>query len=565
MALTVPNDAQVALDWAWEQYEPFFQHLTQQSLDSTNLENWMQGWSQINDLLHEVFARLSIATTADTTDTVAETRFRTFLSEIFPKAMSADQELKTKLIESGLEPEGFAVQLRDLRAEAELFREANLPLQTEERTLGNDYSRIIGGQTVEWEGEELTLTQLLPIYQRPDRVAREQAWRLASDRQLADRESINTIWQKLYDLRVQMAANADMPDYRSYAWKLRGRFDYSPDDCMRFHEAIEAAVVPAAKRIYERRRERLGLSTLRPWDTEARMPGEPILKPFETIDEFESRAELVFTNVDSELGGQFGIMRREGLLDMPNRKGKGPGAYCSNFPVAGRPFIFMNAVGIGSDVRTLLHEAGHAFHNFATYHLPYNQQRHAPIEFCEVASMAMELLAAPYLRANHGGYYDDADYQRARSEHLEGIILFWPYMAVVDGFQHWAYTNPEAGRDPAECDAAWGRLWNRFMGGVDWSGLEAERVTGWHRKQHIYRYPFYYVEYGLAQLGAVQVWRNSLNDQAGALSAYRHALSLGATATLPDLFTAAGAKFAFDTETMQSAIDLIEEQLGLLV
>jgi oligoendopeptidase F len=270
----------------------------------------------------------------------------------------------------------------------------------------------------------------------------------------------------------------------------------------------------------------------------------------------------VLGRVDEELGEYFATMRREGLLDLDNRKGKAPGGYCTSFPAVQRPFIFMNAVGLAGDVRTLLHEAGHAFHVFESRPLPYHQQRSVPMEFAEVASMAMELLAAPYLHRGDGGFYDEADYARARVEHLEGILAFWPYMAVVDGFQHWAYANPEAGVDPAACDAAWDGLWARFMGAIDWSGLDAERVTGWHRKQHIFRAPFYYVEYGMAQLGAVQVWRNALADQAGALAAYRRALALGGTATLPELFAAAGARFAFDTATVQEAVDLIEQTIA---
>jgi oligoendopeptidase F len=303
---------------------------------------------------------------------------------------------------------------------------------------------------------------------------------------------------------------------------------------------------------------------LRPWDTHARAPHEAPLRPFGDGAELAERGEAVLTRVDGELGGHFATLRREGFLDLDNRKGKAPGGYCAYFPVARRPFIFMNAVGLPGDVRTLLHEAGHAFHDFEMARLPYHQQRDAPIEFAEVASMAMELLAAPYLRRSDGGYYDQAEYARARIEHLEGILTFWPYMAVVDGFQHWAYTNPEAAADPAACDAAWDRLWGRFMHGVDWSGLDAERMTGWHRKQHIYRYPFYYVEYGLAQLGAVQVWRNALSDQAGAVAAYRRALALGGTATLPDLFQAAGARFAFDAGALREAVELIEGTIGAL-
>lgn len=566
MSLALPATTEATLAWSWEQWRPAFDALRSTPPTATTLASWMADWTSLSNLFGETYARLAVATTCDTTDAEAEARFRSFIGEVYPQAMAADQELKQALLASGLSPAGFEVPMRDLRSEAALFREANLPLISEERRLGNEYNKLIGAQTISWEGQELTVPQTAPLLQSPDRASREAVWRLAATRQLADREPINGLWRQFLALRRAMAANAGLPDYRSYAWQLRKRFDYTPDDCLQFHEAIEAAAVPAAARVYARRAAKLGLPRLRPWDTEGKPATEAPLRPFAGGEELAARGEAVLGRVDEELGEYFATMRREGLLDLDNRKGKAPGGYCTAFPTARRPFIFMNAVGLAGDVRTLLHEAGHAFHVFETSGLPYHQQQDVPIEFAEVASMAMELLAAPYLRRSDGGYYaDEAAYARARVEHLEGILTFWPYMAVVDGFQHWAYTNPEAADDPAACDGAWGALWDRFMGAIDWSGLEDERVTGWHRKQHIFRYSFYYVEYGLAQLGAVQVWRNALADQAGAVAAYRRALALGGTATLPALFAAAGARFAFDVTTLQQAVDLIEgtlEELG---
>jgi oligoendopeptidase F len=254
-------------------------------------------------------------------------------------------------------------------------------------------------------------------------------------------------------------------------------------------------------------------------------------------------------------------MRAESLLDLDNRKGKAPGGYCAELAVERKPFIFMNAVGLHDDVQTLLHEAGHAFHVFEAARLPYHQQLEYGMEIAEVASMSMELLAAPHLTRDAGGYFSREEAARARVEHLEGIVLFWPYMAVVDGFQHWVYEHPDDARRPANCDATWDTLWQRFMPVVDWSGLEDQRRTGWQRKLHIFQLPFYYVEYGLAQLGAVQVWRNSLADPAHAVADYRRALAMGATATLPDLFAAAGARFAFDAGTLSEAVQLVERTI----
>jgi oligoendopeptidase F len=257
-------------------------------------------------------------------------------------------------------------------------------------------------------------------------------------------------------------------------------------------------------------------------------------------------------------------MRRDGLLDLANRKGKAPGGYCTGFALQNVPFIFMNAVGLHDDVQTLLHEAGHAFHVYETRHLPYYHQTYYTMEIAEVASMSMELLAAPFLTTDKGGYYNKQDAARARIEHLEGMLVFWPYMAVVDAFQHWVYTHQQDALNPVNCDAKWGELWSRFKPGVDWSGLEDVRVTGWHRKLHIFHLPFYYVDYGLAQLGAAQVWANSLTDAPGAVAAYRKALALGGTVPLPEFFKTAGAKFTFDADTLRRVVDLIEAQIHQL-
>ncbi len=387
---------------------------------------------------------------------------------------------------------------------------------------------------------------------------------------LEDRPAINDLWARFMDLRGKLAANAQLltsgglPDYRAYRWQQLLRLSYTPQDCYRFQEAIEAAAVPAAGRIYERRRRRLGLDRLRPWDLGIDPLGRPPLRPFHSVDEMVAKVASIFQKVDPQLGEYFEIMRGEGLLDLDNRKGKAPGGYCIDFPAVRHPFIFMNAVGIHDDVQTILHEAGHAFHVFETARLPYHHQLQVGLEMMEVASMSMELLAAPYLFSGQGGFYTKKAAARARIEHLSQTILFWPYMAVVDAFQHWAYQNHDRASDPANCDAKWAELWARFMPGVDWNGLEQEMATGWQRKLHIHQIPFYYIEYGLAALGALQVWRSALRDQAAAVSAYRHALSLGGTRPLPELYKAAGAKFSFDTDTLSEAIELAEEKIGEL-
>lgn len=566
MFSTLPNSAQEFMHWPWSQIEPYYQELLDRPLDAQTGTQWLSDWTRLIDLLSEKHARLSVATTLNTTDKAAETRYNEFLDGIHQASQTMNQKLKEKLLASGLTPEGFAIQLRKMHSEAALFRTENLPLLSEETKLGAEYNRIVGAQTVTWEGEELTVQQLRKVLHSPNRQERERAWKLAAARWQQDRPALNQVWIKMMNLRRKLAANASLPDYRAYRWQQLLRLDYTPENCQEFQQAIEQVAVPAASRLYEAYRQSLGVASVRPWDLDLdRIPmHSPALPPYGDTATLEEKAEAIFSRLDAQLGAYFHTMRQEKLLDLENRKGKAPGAYCTSYPAARRPYIFMNAVGLHDDIRTILHESGHAFHGFERFKLPYAQQRLSGMEFNEVASMAMELLAAPFVAVRQGGFYEDTSYRRFRIAHLEQVLTFWPYMAVVDAFQHWVYTHHDQACNPDNCDAAWMDLWQRFMPGVDWSGLEAETMTGWHRKQHIFRSPFYYVEYGLAQLGAVQIWRNALQDPARALVQYRYALSLGGTADLTGLYQAAGVKFAFDPTTLGEAVRLIEDTIAAL-
>jgi oligoendopeptidase F len=560
----LPQTPQEFLNLTWAQLEPYYRDLVGAPVNQGTVEGWLSDWSELSRMVDEIFDRLYVSITVNTSDELAESHYENFLDEIRPRADEANQKLKQKLLASGLEPVGFEVPLRNMRAEVELFRQDNLKLLSEESKQSAEYSRIVGAQSVNWEGRELTIPQLQTIYQDADRSKRERAWRLGMERQLQDRQAISALWAQLLERRGQLAANAGLPGYRDYRWQQLLRFDYSPQDCFRFHQAIEEVVVPAAQKIYEKRRQRLGVASLRPWDLYVDPFNEPPLAPFQSIQELEDTSTRIFHRVDSQFGAYFENLRQEGLLDLENRKDKAPGAYAIGFDLTRKPFVFANAVGIHDDVLTVLHEAGHAFHHFEASRLPYFHQLKIPMEFNEVASMSMELLAAPYLAAEAGGFYNARDSSRARIDHLERLIMFWPYMAVVDAFQHWVYENLQEACDPDNCDAAWGALWDRFMRGVDWSGLEAEKAAGWQRKVHIHEDPFYYIEYGLAQLGALQVWSNALQDQAGATAAYRRALALGGTVTLPELYAAAGARFAFDSGVLREMIDLAEQTIERL-
>ena len=571
MLKNLPATPAALIAWTWPEIEPYYQELASRSINTTNGEAWLADWSSIGERIEELYARLSVATSINTVDREADERMNRFLDSIYPNVMAAEQKLKEKLLASQIKPKGFEIPLRNMGAEADLFRSANLPLLAEQQKLAIQYDKIYGAQTVNWEGEEITLTRLVMNFQQPDRQRREKAWKLKAKRQLADVPAINELWVKFMDVRARIAKNTGMPSYREYAWKQKLRFDYTPEDCKSFTSAIEQVVVPAATRIYEKRKKSLGLDSLRPWDLvdgwynrPTLSAGAPTLKPFASIDELKRGISTIFHKVDPVLGSYFDTMLVEGLTDLANRKNKAPGAYCTSYTSIRKPFVFVNAVGVHDDVMTTLHESGHAFHVFETARIPYIQQLAVPMEFAEVASMGMELLASPYLTKQSGGFYSESEAARARIEHLEGMVLFWPFMAVVDSFQQWVYENPDVGADPTACNAKWGELWDRFLPGVDWSGLEEVKVTGWHRKLHIHQLPFYYVEYGLAQLGAAQIFGNALKDQAEAVAAYRKALALGGTVTLPQLFATAGAKFAFDTAILKYATGLMEQVIGEL-
>ncbi|MGB7338529.1 MAG: M3 family oligoendopeptidase, partial [Phototrophicaceae bacterium] len=558
---SLPSDYTVALDWGWDDWKPYFDALLEGDLSADSIDTWLKNRDKVGRLMWEVGSRINVATTLDTTDDVASNRLRKFMSEVNPNAQRVNFQLDKQLVASGLAPDSIKIPLRNTEASIKLFNEDNLPLISQLSDLGQRYNKIAGAQTVMWDGEEKTISQVSPLLKSTDRDVREKVYHLVQDRLKQDREAHNEIWREYMDVRKQMYQNLGLDNFRQYAWLSRNRHDYTPEDAIEFTEAIAEVVVPATERLNNIKREKLGYETLKPWDAAVDADGRDPLKAYETIQEFIDKTEQVFEKVDPELGAYFSTMKNEGLLDLENRKGKGPGGYCTYFPLAERPFIFMNAVGFDSDVRTLLHEAGHAFHGFSRGETQYLMQRQSPMEFNEVASMAMELLASPYVTEDQGGYFTQEEAARYQLDHLRGILSFWPYMAVVVAFQHWIYTHHEAATNPDNCDKKWLELWHKYMKGVDYSGYEDDIKNRWRRQLHIFVVPFYYIEYGVAQLGSVQVWANALKDQQAALDQYRAALALGGTVTLPELYETAGAKLSFDAKTLGEAVDLIENTM----
>jgi oligoendopeptidase F len=547
----------------WDEIAPYFEELTTCPLDRASAGAWLQTWSNLESALREAASLASIAYTTDTGSGAKEAANLRFTSEIGPRVSEQQVRLSRRLLDLGYERDDLTTTLRRMRNQRDLFREENVPLMQAEAKLNSEYNKITGGLTVNWEGEEVPIPRLQPFLQSTDRAVRERAFRLGASAYREKHDALADLFDRMYAVRTVIARNAGFANYRDYIHQAKNRFDYTPADCEQFHAAVEQTVVPAVARLSARRKEQMGLDTLRPWDMDVDPEGRPPLKPFDDVGTLISQAETVFQRLDPTLGGYFTQMADEHLLDLDSRKGKRPGGYCTSLPYRGRPFIFMNAVGVARDVETLLHESGHAFHNVEAQVQPLIFQRHPGSEMAEVASMSMELLTAPYLAKQDGGYYSEADARRARIEHLEGVLQVFPHIASVDAFQHWLYTSGD-GHDRSARDQAWLTIRSRFEQGVDWSGLEAERIARWYRQLHIFLYPFYYIEYGIAQLGALQVWRNSLTDQGEALAAYRRALALGGTKPLPALFEAAGARLAFDAETMGGLVTLIEEQIAAL-
>ncbi|MCC6484573.1 MAG: M3 family oligoendopeptidase [Armatimonadetes bacterium] len=558
----VPADADLS---SWDTIESLYDRLEEQAAQASTLElfqKWICNHEEMGAALDEQSTRLYIAMTCHTDSEEAKEAYLRFVEQIEPRIKPREFKLSQIYVQhplrSQLPTPRYEIYDRYARLHVELFREENVPLQTEEAKLEQQYQELSGSLTVSFRSEEMTLTQMGKFLEEPDRALRQEVWELVSARRLQERERFEEIFDQLVKIREQIAHNAGFENYRDYAFKAKARFDYTPQDCLSFHEAVERSIMPAVRKLQAERRGQMNVGALRPWDMAVDPLNRPALKPFENVGELVSKTQAIFERLDGGLSRGFGKMRDLHLLDLDNRKGKAPGGYQSTLSEARLPFIFMNAVGVQRDVETMLHESGHAFHALATQDEDLFTYRHAPLEFCEVASMSMELLGSEFLEE----FYPRDEADRARKTHLEGIISFFPWMATVDAFQHWIYTHPGHSRE--ERTRAFEELMNRFGGDVDYSGYEEARANLWHRQLHIFLSPFYYVEYGIAQLGALQVWRNSRQDKVKALRDYQTALELGGSRPLPDLFERAGCQFRFDTETIEPLMRLIAQQLDHL-
>jgi oligoendopeptidase F len=549
----------------WDEIEPLFNLLEERVtkvVSASELERWLLDWGELSAALDEESSKRYIAMTCHTDNSEAERAYLEFIEKIEPSLKPRQFKLEQLYLSHPFRPQlpraRYEVLDKHTQVHVELFRDENVPLETEEAKLSQQYQKLSGSLTVQFRGEEKTLVQMGRYLEEPDRSLREEAWTVVARRRLQEAEKFEDIFDQLVKLREQIARNASFNNYRDYAFRARARFDYGPDDCYKFHDAIEEEIMPLFRELQRERRELLGLDSLRPWDLAVDPRNLPPLRPFEQVETMLERTQQIFDKLDPDLSKGFRLMGDLKLLDLSNRKGKAPGGYQSTLSESRLPFIFMNAVGVQRDVETILHEAGHAFHALATRHEDLYPYRHAPIEFCEVASMSMELLGNEFIDC----FYDPADSIRARRDHLEGIIEIFPWIATIDAFQHWIYTHP--GHSRADRTSAWLDLMDRFAGDVDWSGFEDIRANLWHRQLHVFLHPFYYIEYGIAQLGALQVWANSRRDRSASLREYQKALALGGARPLPELFAAAGCRFEFSAETVKPLVELIRAELAIL-
>ena len=560
MFTPLPQTSEMFEQLDWPKIEPWYRELTAISLTQEILPAWMAQWSRLSALVDETLWRYEIATTANTTDEQRAQRKARFLEEVFLPAQALDQQLKEQLLASGLVPENFAIPLRNLRAEAAIYRKENLPLLKKERELSDAYYAIGGGQMVMWEGKEIPIGALFSVMEQdPERERRERAWRTVVDRCQADRERYHTLWSQKMRLRQQIARNAGFEQFRGYRWQQLHRFDYTPADCKAFHDTFERVVMPISRQLWEKKRQVLGVETLRPWDMRVNARSREPLRRVTNVHALLGQCASLFHLIDPQLGGYYETMLQQGCFDLEERANKAHVGYSQPLEAKHLPFIFGHLASLTDVVTLLLHECGHAFHVFETASLPYIQQRHAdavPLEFAEVASISMEFIGAMYL--HQLGLCSEREAALIRIRHLEQVLMInLPSFILGDAFQHWVYEQAEQAENPEACHQKWAELTQRYLPAIDWSGLEMALGSGWQQEGIFYSDPFYYIEYAFAILGALQIWENYLRDPQATLQRYRYALSLGATRTIPQLYEAAGVRFVFDEEMLRQAIELI--------
>lgn len=546
----------------WEGLLPFFQELEEREIDSvTALEQWLKDASELEAAISEEVCWRQIKMTCDTENKELEASFTFFMMEIQPKMQPFSDRLNKKLLDckfaSELDTQKYFTYLRNVKKNIDLFEEKNIPLIAELNVLQQQFGVIAGKMTVTVNGQEYTLQQATRFLEDPDRNLREEVYHKINKRRLADKDALNELFSTLLAKRNEVAINAGFHSYTEFRFLELGRFDYTQDDCYQFHEAVKLHVMPLVNELYEARRKKLGIDTLRPWDIDAEPLGTKPLHPFNDGNELTDKAIACFDQLMPFFGDCLRKMKAMGHLDLDSRKGKAPGGYNCPLAESGAPFIFMNAAGQLDDVTTMVHEGGHAIHSFLAHPLELNGFKEYPMEIAEVASMSMELFSMDYWNVF---FKTSEELHRAKEQQLERVIIIFPWIATIDKFQHWIYKNPQHSLE--ERAKAWVEISDEFTSPVlNYDGLDDYRSYGWQRQLHLYEVPFYYIEYGIAQLGAIGMWQQFKKNKDAALNNYIQALSLGATTTLPNLFKAAGLEFNFSPEYISKLMQFVKSEM----
>lgn len=549
----------------WETIEPYFKLLDERNIDSvSDLEQWLKDSSELEAVISEDACWRQIRMTCDTENKSLEEAFTFFMMEIQPRIQSWADKLNRKLVEcpftSQLDQPKYFTYLRNVRKNIELFREENIPLQADLSVMQQQFGVIAGKMTVEVNGQEYTLQQAAKFLEDPDRSLRESVYRKISERRLQDKEELNLLFTGLLQKRNLVGMNAGFPNYRDFRFAELGRFDYTANHCYQFHEAVKQHVMPLVNQIYEAKKQKLGLTELKPWDVEAEPAGIQPLRPFKTGEELTEKTIRCFEELKPFFADCIRQMRTMKRLDLESRIGKTPGGYNCPLAETGAPFIFMNASGQLDDVTTMVHEGGHAVHSFLTHTLELNGFKEYPTEIAEVASMSMELFSMDHWHV----FFDNAEeLLRAKEQQLERVITIFPWIATIDKFQHWVYENP--GHSEKERADKWQEILEEFSSPViDFKGMDEYRRYSWQRQLHLYEVPFYYIEYGIAQLGAIGLWKQFKENPSAAISNYINALSLGGTRTLPELFHAAGLSFDFSPVYIAELMRFVKNEMDTL-
>lgn len=546
----------------WDALQPYFDKLIATEINSIEeLESWLRNISELEAVISEDACWRQINMTCDTTNKEYEDAFTYFCMEIEPKMKPYFFELNKKMLASPfikeLDEAQYYPYLRSVRNAVHLYREENVAIQAEMSLLAQQYGVISGKMTIEHEGKEYTLQQAARFLQSPDRELRETIFRKIAARRLQDKEELTNLFNKLLEKRQQVAVNAGFDNYRDYKFRELGRFDYTPADCFAFHDAVREHILPLHKMLVERRKKKLGLDVMRPWDGDAEPIGTEPLHPFETGKELSDKAIAVFGKLGNYFSGCLNTMTDMKRMDLESRVGKAPGGYNCPLAETGVPFIFMNAAGTVNDVITMMHEGGHAVHSFLSHSLPLSSFKEYPMEIAELASMSMELFSMEHWDI----FFSNKDeLQRAQIEELERVISVLPWIATIDKYQHWLYTNP--GHTNEQREVEWMKILAEFSTGItDWTGFEEYRAYFWQKQLHLYEVPFYYIEYGIAQLGAIAMWRQYRENKEQALENYKAALALGYTKTLKELYATAGIRFDFSPAYVAELGSFVKERL----